>query len=126
SLTYDLMGNITSRSDVAGGATWAYDPAHVHEVTQAGSAAYQYAYDANGNMKTRQGASITWSSYNYPTFFHADANGESVGLNYDANRKVYYTQTNGSQGLEQIYHVDDGLFDLVVAGGVTDYRHYIY
>ena len=68
SLTYDTMGmgNIASRSDVAGGAAWTYDPTHKHQVTQAGSSAYPYAYDANGNVTSRNGSLITWTSYNYP------------------------------------------------------------
>ncbi|MGH7866644.1 MAG: hypothetical protein ACREP9_03180, partial [Candidatus Dormibacteraceae bacterium] len=125
SLTYDPMGDITSRSDVAGGATWTYDPVHLHQVTQAGSASYKYMYDANGNMKTRQGVSITWSSYNYPTYFSADANGESVGFSYGADRRAWYEQTNGSAGLEKMYDVD-GLFDDVNSAGADDFRHYVY
>jgi RHS repeat-associated protein len=126
SLTYDPMGNITSRSDLASGATWTYDPTHVHEATQAGSAAYQYAYDANGNVKTRQGVTIGWSSYNYPTVFYADANGETVTLGYDDRRRAYRVQTKGSLGLETIYHVADGLFDVVATSAGNEYRHYIY
>jgi YD repeat-containing protein len=57
-ITYDVTGNITSRTDVAGGATWTYDPVRKHAVTQAGSSAYNYSYDANGNALTRQGSSI--------------------------------------------------------------------
>ena len=40
-INYDITGNITSRSDVAGGATWTYDPVRKHAVTQAGSSAFQ-------------------------------------------------------------------------------------
>jgi hypothetical protein len=39
-VTYDNTGNITSRSDVASGATWTYSPTQKHAVTQAGSSAY--------------------------------------------------------------------------------------
>ncbi|MHB8811832.1 MAG: FG-GAP-like repeat-containing protein, partial [Steroidobacteraceae bacterium] len=93
SLNYNQMGNITSRTDVAGGATWTYDPVHLHEVTEAGSSAYQYAYDANGNMTSRQGGSITWSSYNYPTLINDTATGESVSFSYDPNRQACVEET---------------------------------
>ncbi len=82
SLGYNTMGNITSRSDVAGGAAWTYDPTHVHEVTEAGSNAYQYAYDADGNMTSRQGSAIRWTSYNYPSSINDTATGETVYFSY--------------------------------------------
>jgi RHS repeat-associated protein len=125
SLNYNEMGNITSRSDIAGGANWTYSSSHVHEVTQAGSTAYQYAYDANGNMTSRQGSSITWSSYNYPTGIADSATGESVSFKYNPDRTAWYEQTNGPQGLEQLYNVG-GLYNVVQSGGVTDYRNYVY
>ena len=86
----------------------------------------KYVYDANGNVKTRQGVTIGWSSYNYPTVFHADANGESVTLGYDDHRHAYRVQTNGPLGLETIYHVDDGLFDVVSTSAGIEYRNYVY
>jgi YD repeat-containing protein len=65
-MNYDAMGDITSRSDVAAGAAWTYDPVHKHQVTQAGSSSY--TYDANGNMNSRLSSppNITWTSTNYP------------------------------------------------------------
>jgi uncharacterized protein YcnI len=60
-------GTITSKSDVAGGATWTYHPTKKHAVTQAGNASYTYTYDNNGNAITRNGYNITWNSANYPT-----------------------------------------------------------
>jgi len=36
-VTYDASGNITSRTDLASGASWTYDPSRYHAVTQAGS-----------------------------------------------------------------------------------------
>jgi RHS repeat-associated protein len=125
SLSYSPMGNITSRSDVAGGATWTYDPVHLHEVTEAGSGAYQYVYDPNGNVTSRQGSSISWSSYNYPTTINDTATGESVSFLYGPDRRAYFEQTQSSSGTETNYHVG-GLLDIVSSGGVTDYRHYIY
>jgi RHS repeat-associated protein len=125
SLTYSPMGNITSRSDVAAGATWTYDPVHVHEVTEAGSSAYQYVYDANGNVTSRQGSPITWSSYNYPTAINDTTTDESVSFIYGPDREAWYEATNGPSGTEGAWRVG-GLFDVVFSGGVFDYRHYVY
>jgi hypothetical protein len=66
-MTYDQMGNITQKSDVAT-TNWTYDTTHIHQVRTAGS--NTYTYDANGNMITYQGGSafpIQWNGANYPT-----------------------------------------------------------
>lgn len=125
SLTYNGMGNIESRSDLAGGAAWTYDTVHLHQVRQAGSSSYQYVYDANGNASSRQGSSITWASYNYPTLINDTATGESVSFYYGPDRRAWLENTQTSSGTEQAYHVG-GLLDIVSSGGVTDFRHYIY
>jgi RHS repeat-associated protein len=124
-LNYDQKGNITSRSDVAAGQTWTYDPVHVHEVTQAGSSAYKYAYDANGNATSRQGSSITWTSYNYPSTVNDSATGEAVSFSYGPDRRAWLEETQSPSGTELNYRVG-GLLDIVSSGGITDYRHYIY
>jgi hypothetical protein len=49
--TYDLAGNLPSRSDVG---SYIYHATKNHAVTAAGS--ISLAYDANGNVTTRNGA----------------------------------------------------------------------
>lgn len=66
SVGYDNVGRITSKSDV-GGTSQAYaygDSNHPHAVTQAGP--NQYTFDANGNLVTRNGDAIDWTSFNLP------------------------------------------------------------
>lgn len=125
-MAYDTtgMGNIASRSDVAGGATWTYDPVRKHAVTQAGSAAYTYAYDANGNMSSRNGYTLGWSSYNLPT--SVSSAGESVTFAYDGNHQRWQeVYTGGPNGLETTYHAGK-LFEVANYGGLANYRQYIY
>jgi RHS repeat-associated protein len=126
SVTYDVTGNITSRSDVAGGATWTYDPARKHAVTQAGSSAYNYSYDPNGNAITRQGSSIAWSSYNYPTSVSAGSGStaEDVTLAYGPDRQRWQ-QTYSGNGISETTDYVGDLLEIVSSGGVTDYRQYI-
>jgi RHS repeat-associated protein len=121
---YDVMGNITSRSDVAGGATWTYDPVHKHQVTQAGSSSFAYTYDANGNMNSRLSTHpITWTSTNYP--ITVGGPGESSTWTYGPNGKIYKSFQVGSFGDETTYHAGK-LFELVTFGGnSSNYRHYI-
>jgi RHS repeat-associated protein len=126
SVTYDVTGDITSRSDVAGGASWTYDPNHKHEVTQAGSSSYQYSYDANGNAITRQGSTISWSSYNYPTTINAGSGStaETVAFSYDPDRQRWQQMYTGNSTQETTNYIG-GLLEVVASGSVTDYRHYI-
>ena len=125
-ITYDETGNITSRSDVSGGATWTYDPVRKHAVTQAGSNAYAYSYDGNGNAIGRQGSSIQWSSYNYPTSIGAGSGStaESVAFSYGPDRQRWQQSYAGNGITESTTYVG-GSMEVVSSGGVTDYRHYI-
>jgi RHS repeat-associated protein len=121
---YDAMGNITSRSDVAGGATWTYDPVHKHQVTQAGNSTFAYTYDANGNMTSRLATHpITWTSANYP--ISVGGPGEGSSWSYGPNRQVFMSFQQGPGGNETTYHYGR-LFELVTFGGnSSNYRHYI-
>lgn len=127
SVSYATNGNITSRTDIASGANWTYSPTQIHAVTQAGSSAYQYGYDANGNATSRQGSSITWASYNYPTSISAGSGStaETVALSYGPDRQRWQQYYTGNSTTETTDYVGKQM-EVVVSGGVTDYRHYIY
>jgi RHS repeat-associated protein len=125
-MTYNAAGNITSRGDVAGGSTWTYDATHRHAVTQAGSAANTYTYDANGNATSRNGLGITWSSYNHPLLINNSGSGESVQFAYNQNHTRWSAVYSGSSGVETTYFIGDLLEKVSGVGGSFDYRHYIY
>ncbi len=123
-LGYNALGNITQRCEPNCGSTWTYHANKKHAVTQAsvGSVAYSYTYDNNGNAISRNGNSITWSRYNYPTLINGP--GESVSLEYDANSQRWrQTVTQGGATETTIYV--GGLLEKVTAGGGTDWRHSI-
>lgn len=120
---YDAMGDITARSDVAGGATWTYDSTRKHGVTQAGSSAFTYAYDANGNVSSRNGSIIGWTSYNYPSGVTTSA--ESASFDYGPDRQRWRMIYSGAAGVETTYYATP-MFEAVYTSGGTDFRHYIY
>ncbi|WP_298609895.1 RHS repeat-associated core domain-containing protein [uncultured Thiobacillus sp.] len=65
-LVYDALGNITSKTGVG---NYAYgDVLHKHAVTAVtgGPANLGYAYDANGNLTSGAGRSVTWTAWNMP------------------------------------------------------------
>jgi len=123
-VTYDASGNITSRTDLASGASWTYDPNRYHAVTEAGSSSYTFTYDTNGNAITRFGSAISWSSYNYPTSVTAvDVTGtENVQFSYGPDRSRW--MQNYDSGTETTYYIG-GLMEEVETN-ITDYRHYVY
>ena len=123
SLTYDATGNITSRSDVAGGATWTHGTSRKHAVTQAGSAAYTYTYDANGNVTSRNGYTVSWTSYDHPNVING-AGGESVDFSYTHEHERWRATYTGSQGTETTYFIG-GSLEKVITVGNSDYRHFI-
>ena len=65
-IAYDAIGNLMSRSDVG---SYTYHATRRHAVIAAG--ANSYSYDANGNMITRNGASVGWRSDNLPSVINA-------------------------------------------------------
>lgn len=123
-LTYDALGRITNRSDVASNATWTYHSTKKHAVTQAGSASYTYTYDNNGNAITRNGQSLTWSKYNYPKVINGSAS-ENVTLSYDANQ-ARWKQVYVNGGATETTLYIGRLMEKVVTSSATDYRHYIH
>jgi RHS repeat-associated protein len=122
-MAYDAMGDITSRSDVAAGATWTYDPARKHAVTQAGSSAFTNAYDANGNVTSRNGSIIGWTSYNYPDGVTTAT--ESATFDYGPNRQRWRMIYSGPSGNETTFYATRK-FEKVYVGGGGEYRSYIY
>jgi hypothetical protein len=75
----------------------------------------------------KPGATVSWSSYNYPTAISAsDVTGnEEVQFSYgpDSLRwKQIYTSPTPT---ETTYYVG-GLMDVVFVSSTTNYRHYIY
>ncbi len=122
-LTYDAMGNIQTKSDVNSGATWTYDTTKKHAVKTTGSGGYSYDYDANGNMTSRNGSTITWASYNYPTSLAAS--GESTTFYYNPNRQYYKQVYSGPSGTETTHYIGGMLEKVALPGGTTDWRHYV-
>src|SRR5580658_9056499 len=84
-------------------------------------------YDANGNMTSRAGSTVSWFSNNYPaTISASDVTGsEEVQFTYGPDRQRWEQIYTGPSGKETTYYIG-GLIDLVFIGSTTNYRHYIY
>jgi RHS repeat-associated protein len=122
-MTYDQMGNITKKSDVAS-TNWTYDTTHIHQVRVAGS--NSYTYDANGNMLTYQGGAspIHWNSANYPTLL--TFGGSTDTISYNQNRDRYYQQFVTGSGTETTYYAGGLLEKVTQTNGTVAWRNYVY
>ncbi|MFS8067171.1 MAG: RHS repeat domain-containing protein, partial [Byssovorax sp.] len=126
-LTYAANGNIATKSDVAGGATYTYDlvNAHPHAVAQIGS--LDYGYDAVGNQTSRPELSIEYTPFDLPRKYTHVSNGVPSGIpttfEYDGDqtrvRKTTSTgETTYAGDYERVTH-----FGLPAAP--TEHRYYI-
>jgi RHS repeat-associated protein len=130
-MSYDAagIGNITNKSDVGSydystaqpGCSY-YAHSQPHAVRRGG--ANSYCYDENGNMTSKAGTTVSWSSYNYPLTI-SQPGGNSVSFSYGADRNRYRTVSVDQGVTEDKIEVADGMFEKVVTGSSIQYRHQI-
>jgi RHS repeat-associated protein len=118
-LQYDENGNIDVKDDVGTGS-WTYHATNKHAVTSAGGSSY--SYDANGNMTSRKGDTITWTSYNYPAEI-VDGT-RTYEYSYDADRQKWQQVYDNGSTAETTYFAGR-IFEKNVNSSDTDHRHYI-
>jgi RHS repeat-associated protein len=119
---YDSIGNITYKSDVG---TYSYlssgqNSIRPHAVASvAGTVNASYSYDANGNMQSGAGRTMTYTSFNKPESI-STASAVSTFL-YDAN----YSRVQKITNTKTITYVGK-LFEREASNGVVQDKSYIY
>lgn len=121
-IRYDSTGNVTWKSDVcpSSASCFTYDPSHRHAVATAGSG--RYAYDANGNMTSRNGSSLSWYSYDLPSVINQGTSQSRFW--YGPARNRWKQVASGPAGTETTIHVGE-LLEKVTQGSKTSWRHYV-
>ena len=119
SLAYDGLGNITSKNS----AVYEYSPTRPHAVNAVDAVAY--TYDANGNMLSGDGRTITWSAYNKPMQIeNADVR---LNFKYGSGRaryqKTVFNKTSNTTD-NKITYIGN-LFEVHAKSTVIEYKHYI-
>ncbi|MGB5102321.1 MAG: RHS repeat-associated core domain-containing protein, partial [Steroidobacteraceae bacterium] len=117
-LAYDAIGNLQSKTGVG---SYTYHPTRRHAVTSAGGVSY--GYDANGNMTSRGGATIGWSSYNLPTTINAPG-GYSAQFAYAPDRSRWRQVSTYAGGTETTIYVG-GLLEKLTTPARTHWKHLI-
>jgi len=116
-MTHDAIGNLTSRSDVG---SYTYHATRRHAVIAAGS--NSYSYDANGNMVTRNGASVGWRSDNLPSVINAA--GYSAQFDYAPDGQRWRQVSTYASGNETTIYVA-GLLEKLTTPVRTHWKHLI-
>lgn len=119
---FDIVGNITEKSDVGDYTYNLTQPHAVGSITQGGSS-NSYNYDANGNMGSSTDTDLptsTWASYNKPTQI---AKGSvTYDFKYGPDRNRYEKVHTTSSATATTHYLGDME---VVYGTSTEYRHLI-
>ena len=113
-------GNLTYKSDVG---TYSYPTngirPHAVTATLLGATTTSYAYDANGNLTTGNGRTLTYTSFNKPKTI-ANASGTTT-LTYDANHhRIIKAAPSGTTTYIGKH------YEKLVSGATTTQKHYLY
>ena len=140
-LTYDAVGNIQTRSNtgitVGAGTqndTYTYgDPSHPYAVTGVTSISGSYAYDADGNMTSGNGRTITWNDDNLPasisgagTVVANNAVTGSSSFSYSPDLRRYQQTTTDSIAGNSTTLYAGKYFEVFTTSSSTKYRHRIF
>jgi RHS repeat-associated protein len=116
---YDAMGNITSKW---GPGNYTYHPTKKHQVLST-SNGWSFSYDNNGNMTSGRGATITWTSFNYPASI---ANGSDTStFEYTPDRSYWRQISNYTNGGSATTVYIGGLLEKVANSAGIDYKHFV-
>lgn len=125
-IAYNALGNIISKTGVG---NYAYgDPLHKHAVTAVtgGPVNLSYTYDANGNLVSGAGRSVTWTAWNMPASL--TQGGQTQSWLYDTERSRYKLTAPGrttwyiNPSVHQGGHYEQTKY----SSGTIEHRHTLY
>lgn len=117
---YDAVGNITHKSDYANSYSYTGSggPNAVSSITKLDGSVVNFTYDANGNMRTGDGKTITYNAFNKPVTINVG--GVTSAFNYGADL-ARYKQVKGTE--TTIYIGKE--VDIILIGNTTTTKTYI-
>lgn len=122
---YDSIGNITYKSDQG---FYTYGSSRPHAVTDVPGTitTNNYTYDANGNLTSGAGRSVTWNSFNMVSQITQGAN--TLSFNYDSDHaRIKQVGPDGTTIYLNPRMDLGGHFEKTTkTGGTIEYQHYLY
>ena len=135
SVTYDVLGNITSKTDIGTygyGETRAACSSVSGVVTSAGPRAVSstsgtsnadYCYDANGNLLAGDGRSVTWTAFGKPEQITRGSN--TVDISYGPERARYKRVDTSATSTTTTRYIGGKLYEAIDRAGALERKHYI-
>ncbi len=130
---YSATGNITSKSDVG---TYTYGQVHTgcasgfagpHAVTTvSGTKNATYCYDANGNMTSGDGRTVTYSAFDKPVYITKSTS--AVQFAYSPDRKRYKrVDTSVANGTSTTLYIGGKSYEKTTKSATNDtiLKHYV-
>ncbi len=124
-MAYRPDGNIRSKSDV-GNYAYSRSGAHPHAVIAVGGGPRGIAsfdYDANGNMTSRNGMPLTWTSYNL--LRQIDTGAGYVRFGYGPDRRRVRQDARAGSATKTTHYVGPH-FEVEIEGPVKRYRANVF
>lgn len=124
-MTYSADGNIRSRSDVGSYSygTGTQPPHGVVAVSGGPRGSMSFAYDANGNMTSRNGTTLAWTSFNLPRQLSRGVDFARFTYGPDRTRIAQETKTGATQ--KTIHYVGPH-FEVEMEGSSKRYRATVF
>jgi len=128
-VTYDRLGNITSKSDVGAYSTAATSICAVngfrpHAVTSvSGTKNTTYCYDANGDLTSGDGRQVTYSAFGMPVAI--TQNLRSIEIAYGPDRNRFKRVDINETGTKTTRYIAGGALEIVAGGGQTVYKTHV-
>ena len=129
SYQYDVLGNITYKSDVGTynyGATCTGGGFGPHAVCEtSGIVNATYGYDVSGNMTVNKNRTLTYSSYNKP--LNITEGSTVTNFSYNANHSRYKQVKSTSAGTVTTYYMMGGQYEEItdLGKGEIKYKSYL-
>lgn len=122
-MVYRPDGNIRTKSDVGNYIYGAEHPRAVMAIGGGPRGVLSFEYDANGNMTSRSGSPITWTSYNQPRQIGAGA--YYTRLSYGPDRRRTRQDLKAGTRSKTIHYVGPH-FEVETEGSVKRYRSNVF
>lgn len=124
-MSYSQDGSILAKSDV-GNYRYSSSDQHPHAVMSIYGGPrgnLSFAYDANGNMTSRNGAAITWTSFNLPRQINAGA--DYARFTYGPARGRIKQEVRTGSVTRTVHYVGPH-FEVEIEGSVRRYRANVF
>ena len=134
-VTYNVLGNITSKTDIGTygygetrgacssvtGAVASAGPRAVSSTS--GTSTADYCYDANGNLLSGDGRSVTWTAFGKPERITRGSN--TVDISYGPDRARYKRVDTSATSTTTTRYIGGKLYEAIDRAGALEQKHYI-